>query len=64
MLADVLGVKPGDSVTLEVLEGQRPVAPRSVTGLVDDIMGLSVYMDLDALHRLMREGDVLRARCC
>ena len=29
-----------------------------VTGLVDDVLGLSAYMDIDALHRLMREGDV------
>ena len=29
-----------------------------VTGLVDDILGLSAYMDLAALHQLMREGDV------
>ncbi len=29
-----------------------------VTGLVDDILGLSAYMDLAALHQLMREGEV------
>ena len=28
-------------------------------GLVDEFLGLSVYMDGDALHRLMREGDTL-----
>jgi putative ABC transport system permease protein len=57
-LARVLGVVQGDRITLEVLEGHRPVREVIVTGLVDDIMGLSAYMDKDALHQLMREGDV------
>ena len=29
-----------------------------VTGTVDDVLGLSVLMDMAALHRMMREGDV------
>jgi putative ABC transport system permease protein len=29
-----------------------------VTGIVDDILGLSAYMNIDALHEMMREGDV------
>jgi len=57
-LADVLGVRPGDEITLEVLEGQRPTRRVQVTGLVDDIMGLSVYMDTTALHQMMRESEV------
>jgi putative ABC transport system permease protein len=58
MLAEVLRVAPGDTVTLEALEGHRPVRQLEVTGLVDDILGLSAYMDMAALHRLMREGEV------
>jgi putative ABC transport system permease protein len=58
-LAGVLGVATGESVTLEVLEGKRPVREATVAGLVDDILGLSAYMELSALHRLMREGDSL-----
>jgi putative ABC transport system permease protein len=58
MLAQALGVEPGDTVTLDVLEGHRPVREVEVAGLVDDIMGLSAYMDLQSLHALMREGDV------
>jgi putative ABC transport system permease protein len=57
-LAEVLGVAPGDEISLEVLEGQRPTRLVLVTGLVDDIMGLSAYMDMAALHQMMREGDV------
>ena len=51
-------MSPGDSVTIEVLEGARPVREVAVAAQVDDILGLSVYMDLSALHRLMREGEV------
>jgi putative ABC transport system permease protein len=58
ILAEVLGVRPGDSVTLDVLEGVRPVLQVPVTGLVDDTMGLAMYMELDQVHRLMREADV------
>ena len=57
-LADVLRVSAGDEVTIEVLEGARPVRRERVTGVVDDVLGLSAYMQMDALHAMMREGDV------
>ena len=59
ILATVLGVAPGDTVTAEVLEGARPVRPLVVRGLVDDIFGISAYMEIGALHRLMGEDDTL-----
>jgi len=46
-------------VQLEVLEGARPVREATVAGLVDEFLGLSVYMDQEALRRLMREGERL-----
>jgi putative ABC transport system permease protein len=58
-LAQVLEVAPGDTVTLEVLEGQRPVRRVLVTSTVDDMLGLSAYMDIEALHRLLREGETI-----
>jgi putative ABC transport system permease protein len=58
-LADVLAVGPGDIVAVEILEGYRPQRQLPVTGVVDDVLGLSAYLDIDELHRLMREGDVL-----
>jgi len=57
-LARVLGVEPGDTVSVAVLEGHRPVSEIVVAGVVDDILGLSAYMNDAALHALMREGDV------
>jgi putative ABC transport system permease protein len=55
-LAEILGVKPGRSITVEVLEGARPVRDVAVVGTVDELVGLSAYMDLRALNRLMQEG--------
>jgi putative ABC transport system permease protein len=59
MLADILGVRRGDTLTLEVLEGARPVRSAVVADLVDEYFGLSIYMELGALHRLLREGESL-----
>jgi putative ABC transport system permease protein len=56
-LADRLSVAPGDHISLEVLEGERPRVDLLISGLVDDLVGLSAYMDKSALNRLMHEGD-------
>ena len=58
MLADVLDARAGQEVTIEVLEGARPVRRVVVSGIVSDALGLSVYMDKGALHRMMREDEV------
>jgi putative ABC transport system permease protein len=55
-LAEILGVKPGQNLTVEVLEGARPVRDIAVMGTVDELVGLSAYMDLRALNRLLQEG--------
>jgi putative ABC transport system permease protein len=44
---------------VEVLEGERPVRQVTVAGLVDDSMGVAAWMEIGALHRLMREGGAL-----
>jgi putative ABC transport system permease protein len=59
ILAEVLGVTVGDAITVEVLEGARPVVVERVAALIDDNLGLQAYMDIDHLHRLMREGGSL-----
>lgn len=51
-----LGVREGDRVEVEVLEGRRPRLFLPVHGLVDDLVGLNAWMDLDALHEVLREG--------
>lgn len=59
-LAELLDVRPGDRLAaVEVLEEDRPVRAAVVSGLVDDFSGTTAYMDLAAVNRLLREGDVI-----
>jgi putative ABC transport system permease protein len=55
-LAHLLGVRAGGVVTMEVLEGERPVREVPVSALVDEPVGLSAWMNIDALNSLLREG--------
>lgn len=59
LLADELSIDPGDTVVVEVLEGARRSERVAVAGVVDDFLGLSAYMRLDALHRMTRGGRAL-----
>jgi putative ABC transport system permease protein len=56
-LAAMLGVKPGQMLTVELLEGSRAVREVAVAGVVSEFIGVSGYMRRDALNRLLREGD-------
>lgn len=58
-LGKILGVQAGDELTVEVLEGSRPTRTVPVAGFVSQYIGISGYMDLSALNRLMREGDLI-----
>jgi putative ABC transport system permease protein len=58
-LADLLGVGPGGTVTVEVLEGQRPVRELSVAATLRDYVGKSAYMDLASLNRFLREDETV-----
>lgn len=55
-LAAHLGVAPGDSVEVEVMEGHRRTLAVALAGVVDEPVGVSAYMERRALNRLMREG--------
>ena len=59
LLGDILGVKPGDVLQVEVLEGRRPTVDVPVAALIDDSLGLQAYMRIDAVRRLLREGPVV-----
>lgn len=54
-LADILQVKAGDTLTVEVREGRQPVLQLPVTGIATSLLGAPAYMDLDALNRVLRE---------
>lgn len=58
-LADRLGVRAGDRITVEVLEGSRKVRELPVAGLVKEYFGVNAYMDVDALNRLLGEGTAI-----
>jgi putative ABC transport system permease protein len=58
-LGKFLGVKAGDLLTVEVLEGSKPVRQVPVVALVKLYLGVMGYMDVTALNRLMREGDAI-----
>lgn len=58
-LADILGVRAGDLINVEVREGSRPVRDLPVAALVSEYIGVSAYMERSALNRLMGEGDAI-----
>lgn len=58
-LGGLLGVSAGDELTVEVLEGSRPVRQVRVAGLAKQYIGVMGYMDLAALNRLMAEGSAI-----
>jgi len=55
-LAELLGVGLGDALSAEILEGRRETVRIPVVGLIKEYLGVSAYMDLEALYRLVREG--------
>jgi putative ABC transport system permease protein len=56
MLAEILGVKVGDSVEVDFLDEQRRTVTLPIAVLVEDYFGIRGMMDLTALARLMREA--------
>jgi putative ABC transport system permease protein len=58
-LGKFLGVQAGDLLTVEVLEGSKPVRQVPVVALVKLYLGVMGYMDITALNRLMGEGDAI-----
>ena len=59
LATNILHVKPGDLLTLEILEGNRPVRQVPVLGITQQYLGVSAYMQQDSLNTLMREGNTV-----
>ena len=55
-LGESLGVRAGNEVDIEVLEGDRRKLRVPVAALVDDLLGLAGYMDATELGRMMGES--------
>lgn len=58
-LARKLGVQAGDSLRVEVTEGERPVLSVPIAAVVDSPLGSSVRLDSAVLNRLLKEGATL-----
>jgi len=58
-LGEVLGSAVGDYLDVEVLEGKRPTRSVRLVGLSEDFAGITAYMNIQTLNRLMGEGDLV-----
>ncbi|WP_417269707.1 ABC transporter permease [Celeribacter sp.] len=56
-LADILNIRAGDMLTVEVREGRQPVLQLPVAGVAESLLGAPAYMERDALNRALREPD-------
>lgn len=55
-LAELLRVKPGDMLTVDVLEDRQPRLEIPVAGTAETFVGTPAYMRIEALNRALREG--------
>lgn len=55
VLAESLGVRPGDPIEVEVLEGDRRKLRVALASLVEDLLGVSAYMNASELAHLLDE---------
>jgi putative ABC transport system permease protein len=58
-LAKHLGLRVGDSVEVEIMESHRRTIHVELAGVVSEPLGVSAYMERQALNRLMREGPAI-----
>ncbi len=58
-LAESLRIRPGDLLTIEVLEGSRPTLRVPVIGTARQDIGMNAYLRRETLNGLLGEGDVL-----
>ncbi len=58
-LAELLHVSIGDVVTVEVLDGKRPVTKVKVVATVDDMSGTNAFALLPFVNRIAQEGNMV-----
>lgn len=54
-LAEILEVGPGRQIDVQLLEGRRALKQLRVSAIVDELVGLGLYMDASALQGLLGE---------
>lgn len=57
-VADVLGIKVGERIEVQALEGKRPKSQIVVSGLIRDFGGMNAYMRMQAIQELMLQPPV------
>ncbi len=58
-LAELMQLQPGDPVRIDIQEGRRPSLVTDLTATVTDYSGFGVYMEINALRRLLGEGSTV-----
>lgn len=58
-LGEVLGVGIGDRIHMQILEGRCDHREVLVSGFMSDFYGMAAYMNIDAVRRLLREGETM-----
>ena len=56
VLGEILGVGPGDTIQIELKEGDHGNRELTVAGLIEEGFGLQGYVSKTNLHRLLRES--------
>lgn len=56
-LAEILHLRLGDEVELEVLEGDRRVVRAPVVALADEVFGLQAHASIASVHRMLGEAE-------
>jgi putative ABC transport system permease protein len=58
-LQRILHVEIGDLLEIDVLQGHQAHIEAAVAGFVHEYIGAQAYMDLDAMNRILGDGDVV-----
>ncbi len=59
LASKMLQVRPGDMLSVEILEGRRRTVELPVLGITQQYLGVSAYMQKESLNELLREGNVV-----
>jgi len=55
-LAEKLGVKPGDEIAIEILQGRRPNVVLPVENVIETFIGMPAFIGFERLNDLLKEG--------
>ncbi|WP_429885609.1 ABC transporter permease [Geoalkalibacter halelectricus] len=58
-LAEYLGVHPGETLRVEIMEGRRRTLDLTLAATVEEPVGVSAYMERRTLNRLLGEGPAM-----